>query len=217
MSIKVLLADDHQMMRDGLRAIIEQVANVEIIGEAADGREAVILSGQLGPDIIVMDISMPGLNGIEATRRITTEYPDVKVIALSMHSDKRYALEMLDAGASGYVLKGAASEELVRALEAVTDGKSFLSPEITGIVMGNYVRRNLPGGRSPTTSLGPREREVLQLLSEGKTSTLIADSLHISSKTVDTHRRNIMHKLDIHSIAGLTRYAIREGLTSLES
>ena len=217
MSIKVLLADDHQMMRDGLRAIFEQVPCVEIIGEAADGREAVILSGQLGPDVIVMDISMPGLNGIEATRRITTEYPDIKVIALSMHSDKRYALEMLDAGASGYVLKGAASEELVRALEAVTDGKSYLSPEITGIVMGSYVRRNLPAGRSPTTSLGPREREVLQLLSEGKTSTQIADSLHISSKTVDTHRRNIMQKLDIHSIAGLTRYAIREGLTSLDS
>jgi len=216
MSIRILVADDHRMLRDGLRSILKKYPHMEVVGEAADGRTAVQLADQLTPDVVVMDISMRDMNGIEATRKIKAASPQVKVIALSMHSDKRYALEMLEAGASGYVLKGAASSELVQAIELAIEGKQYLSPEITGMVVSSYVGRQFPTDGSACALLSVREREVLQLLAEGKTSKQIAAALHMSDRTADTHRRNIMKRLDLHSIAELTKFAVREGLTPLE-
>ncbi len=213
--MKVLLVDDHRMVRDGLRAILSTRPGIEIVGDADNGRAAVIAVQKLEPDIVVMDVGMADLNGIEATRRIKDAAPRVQIVALSTHSDKRYVLGMIDAGASGYVLKEAASDDLVLALKSVSAGKKYLSPEITGVVLEHYKDRGqLPG--SAYDVLGDREREVLQLLAEGKTSKAIAKELHLSAKTVETHRRNIMRKLDLHSVAELTKYAVREGLTSLE-
>ncbi len=217
MTTRVLLVDDHQMMRDGLRSVLENEAEVDVVGEAGNGRDALELFIRLHPDVVVMDIGMPELNGIEATRRILAENPRAKVIALSTHSDKRYVLEMLEAGAKGYVLKEAASHELLRALHAVMAGKNFLSPDITGAVVEGMMNRDDPRPASTAYSaLTTREREILQLLAEGKTSGGIAQALHISAQTVETHRRNIMRKLDLHNVAELTRYAIKEGLTGLE-
>ena len=215
--ITILLVDDHQMLRDGLRSVLEKQTHMTVVGEADNGRTAVELAEQLVPDVVIMDIGMPHLNGIDATRQLTAGRSQVKVIALSMHSDKRYALKMLEAGARGYVLKGAAIGELVRAIETVSAGKNYLSPEIAGIVVESYVDRDYPSDGSVASVLGRREREVLQLLAEGKTSKQIAASLHISVKTAETHRRNLMKKLDIHTIADLTKFAVREGLTPLES
>ena len=216
MSIRILLADDHRMLRDGLRSILDQDSDAEVVAEADDGRIAVQLCAELKPDIVVMDIGMPALNGIEATRQISSEHPEVKVIALSMHCDRRYALQMLDAGASGYVLKQAACGELLRAIRIVSEGQYYLSPQITGIVIESYVGRLPVKGASKVAALSSREREVLQLLAEGKTSRQIATALHMSGKTADTHRRNIMRRLDLHTIADLTKFAVREGLTALE-
>ncbi len=216
MSIRILIADDHQMLREGLRAILEKDENLEIVGEASDGRTAVEMARRLLPDVVAMDISMPDLNGVEATRQIKAEDPAVKVIALSRHSDKRYVHRMLAAGASGYVLKSGAYDELRRAVEAVSKGDNYLSARITGLVIDAHVRAVAEPHSSGWATLGPREREIVQLLAEGKTSPQIARGLHISTRTVESHRRNIMKKLDVHSIAELTKYAIREGLTSVE-
>lgn len=216
MSIKVLLADDHQMLRDGLRFILALEDDVEIVGEVADGRSAVAMARTLAPDVVVMDIGMPDLNGVEATRQIKAENAKVRVIALSMHSDRRYVMRMLEAGASAYVLKAAAYDELRSALRAVSRGKSFLSPDITGVVIDEHIRPPSEAGTSTYTTLGPREREIVQLLAEGHSSPEIARQLHISVRTVETHRRNIMSKLGVHNVAELTKYAIREGLTSLD-
>ncbi len=214
MKIRIILADDHHIMRDGLRAILERHENIEVVGEAGNGRTVVDLAARLAPDVVVMDIGMPDLNGVEATRRITNSAPDVKVIALSTYSDKQFILEMLDAGASGYMIKSTASDELLRAIQAVHGNKTYLSPDVAGAVVSTYLDRQ--GSVQPPVGgvLGPREREVLQLLAEGRTSRQIAQCLDISVNTVDAHRRNIMHKLDMHSIAELTKYAVREGLTS---
>jgi two-component system NarL family response regulator len=214
MSIRILLADDHRMLREALRTILESEEGFEVVGEAQDGRTAVEMTRTLTPDVIIMDIGMPDLNGVEATRQIKSDTPSTKVIALSMHSDRHYVLGMLKAGASGYVLKAAAYDELRRAVQVVCGGKNYLSPDITGVV----VDAHLQGSFQPSTSaaLGPREREIVQLLAEGHTSPQIAERLHISTSTVETHRRNIMKKLNLHSVAELTKYAIREGLTSLE-
>ena len=212
----VILADDHKMLRNGLRFLFEQQEEFEVVGEAGDGRSAVRMVLDLEPDVLVMDIAMPDLNGIEATRQIKAVAPQVKVIALSMHADRRFVEGMLGAGASGYVLKSSASEELVSAIREVTSGRVYTSPKITHVVMEGYVRKLTqpePGEPSPIT---PREREVLQLLAEGKATKEIASHLHLSVNTVDTHRRHIMEKLDLHSVAELTKYAIREGLTSLD-
>jgi len=216
MSIRTLLVDDHQMMRDGLRAILDKEPDVEVVGVADNGRTAFEKVQELFPAVVVMDIGMPGLNGIEATRKIKLACPTVKVIALSTYSDKRYVVEMLDAGASGYVLKIAASDDLLQAIRAVSDGKHYLSPDITGIVLDRYTRHLFPVVHSAQTVLSPREREVLQLLAEGKSSKQVAARLHMSIKTADTHRRNIMAKLDLHTVAELTKYAVREGLTSVD-
>ncbi|MBK7878265.1 MAG: response regulator transcription factor [Planctomycetes bacterium] len=216
MSIRVLLVDDHMMMRDGLRALIAGQPDIEVVGEASDGRVALDLVRTLHPDVVVMDVGMAELNGVEATRRIRTEFERVKVVALSTHTDKRYVHHMLEAGACGYVLKIAAHDELLRAVRAASVGRTYLSPEIAGSVVERSTSKSQPGEPTAYSSLGPREREVLQLVAEGRTSGETAKAMHISIKTVETHRRNITHKLGLHGTAELTKYAIREGLTSLE-
>lgn len=216
MSIKVLVADDHKVVREGLRTLIEKQPGMEVIAEAENGRIALKLIKKLSPDIAIMDIAMPDLNGIEATRQIVAEAPSTKVIALSMHSDRQFVTRMMSAGASGYLLKDCAFEEVARAIRSVMARQTYLSPEIVSIVVKAFLRRSEPSD-SMLSVISPREREVLQLIAEGKTTKQIALRLHISAKTVDTHRRNIMDKLDIHSIAELTKYAIREGLTFLET
>ncbi|MBN1475196.1 response regulator transcription factor [Candidatus Sumerlaeota bacterium] len=216
MRARVILADDHQMMREGLRTVLEQQSGVEVVGEADDGRGALRMVEELAPHVVVMDVGMPELNGIEATRQITSKHPAVKVVALSIHCDRRYVLEMLEAGASAYVVKEAAASDLIDAIHAVMRNRKYLSPQITDVVVDSYVEMRIPIETAASTALGPREREVLQLLAEGHTSSAIASKLHISVSTVETHRRNIMRKLDLHSVAELTKYAIREGLTTPE-
>ncbi len=216
MNIRVLLVDDHKMMRDGLRALFEDVPDIEVVGEACDGRTALDLVRTLSPDVVVMDVGMPELNGVETTRRIRTEHPSVKVIALSTHTDARYVHHMLEAGACGYVLKISAHEELLRALRAARRGLTYLSTEIAGLVVHRSTHAHTTAEVSAYTSLGAREREVLQLVAEGKTSSETAQQLHISIKTVESHRRNIAQKLGLHGTAELTKYAVREGLTSLD-
>ncbi|MDX1777715.1 MAG: response regulator transcription factor [Thermodesulfobacteriota bacterium] len=215
MAIKIILADDHRIIREGLRALLEKEPGVEVIAEAADGRTTVKLCRELVPDVVIMDITMPDLNGIEATHQILSEMPDIKVIALSMHSDKRFVSEMLNAGALAYLLKDAAFEELSDALRAVNSNQLYLSAHLEGLkdYLGR-VRTTQVFDSSPT--LTTREREVLQLLAEGKTTHQIASSLCLSGKTVAAHRTQIMNKLGLKSIAELTKYAIREGLTALE-
>jgi DNA-binding NarL/FixJ family response regulator len=217
MSIRIIIADDHKIVRDGLRALLEKEPEMEVIAEAEDGRMAVRIARQVAPDVVIMDIGMPDLNGIDATRQIVEEVPGVKVIALSMHSDRRFVAQMFKAGASAYLLKDCAFEELSRAVKAVLANQTYLSPEITGPVMEDYVRHLAKAEVSGFSILTPREREIIQLLAEGKTSRHIASSLHVSIKTVETHRQQIMNKLNVHSVADLIKYAIREGLTSLES
>jgi DNA-binding NarL/FixJ family response regulator len=217
MSVSILLVDDHRMMREGLRLLLDQESEFRVVGEAADGRMAVELARQLQPDVVIMDIGMPDLNGIEATRKMRDASGSSRIIALSTYSDKRYVLGMLGAGASGYVLKSAAAEELVRAIQQVMCGEKYLSPDLTGTVVGEYLERMVSPKATQGQLLGPREREVLQMLAEGKTSKEIAAQLFIAVKTVDMHRQNIMNKLDLHSVAELTKYAIREGMTRLEA
>ncbi len=216
MSIRVLLIDDHKMMREGLRAMLAEEPEIDIVGEAAEGRTGLDLVGTLSPDVVVMDIGMPDLNGIEATRRIRNEYPNVKVVALSTHADKHYVHYMLKAGASAYVLKMSAFNELVQAVRAARFGQTFLSPEIAGAVIARAMQTPKQAEVSVYSSLTSREREVLQLVAEGRASTEIATEMHISIKTVETHRRNLAHKLGLRGTAELTKYAIREGLTSLD-
>jgi two-component system NarL family response regulator len=216
-TIRLLLVDDHELMRQGLRAILDREDDVEVIGEATNGRMAVDLARQLAPDIVVMDVAMKDMNGIEATRQIRAECPSVKVMALSSHSDSRYVNAILEAGACGYVLKANAFDDLRRALEAARQGKSYLCPDVTQSVIGGSSRGPDSPASSAGTSLSPREREVLQLLAEGQSSPEIGKRLFVATTTVETHRRNIMRKLDIHSVADLTKYAIREGLTSVDS
>ena len=218
MSLKVILADDHKIVRDGLRSLLNKPPDLEVIADAEDGRTTVNLAKKLSPDVVVMDITMPEMNGIEATRQILSENPHTKVIGLSMHSDLRFVVEMLKAGASGYLLKECAFEELVNAIHAVMKGQIYLCPPIAKTVTEDYLHRLIPTNASSVyTILTPREREVLQLLSEGKSTKQMAYILGVSGKTVETHVQNVMKKLSLHSLAELTKYAIREGLTSLES
>ncbi|MBN1257327.1 MAG: response regulator transcription factor [Planctomycetes bacterium] len=214
MTIRIILADDHKILRDGLSLMIESEGDMEIIGQAENGYEAVRLAKELSPDLVIMDIEMPELNGIEATRQIVKEHPKVKVIALSMHANKKLIREMFAAGAKGYLLKDCEYEELLNAVRIVTAGKTYLTPAITGLVVDNYMLGADAEKDSPYTILSDREREVLQLLTEGKTTKQIAMMLHISPKTVEGHRTRIMNKLNIDTIANLTKYAIQEGLTS---
>ena len=216
MSVRIILADDHKIMREGLRALLAKQKEIEVIAEADSGRGVIELCSQLHPDVVVIDISMPDLNGIDAARQITRDAPDIKVIALSMHSDKKYVKEMLSAGASGYLLKDAAFEELGMAIATVLKNKTYLSPQITDTVVKDYVNENVPQNSIASTALSAREREVLQLIAEGKSTRDIAAKLYVSVKTVETHRKQILDKLGLNSIAELTKYAIREGLTSVE-
>ena len=217
MSIRVLIADDHKIMLAGLRSLLEKQTDFEVVGEADNGRKAVQMAQEKTPDVVVMDVSMPDLNGIEATKQIIESLPDTRVIALSMHSDKRFVMGMLRAGASGYLLKDCASQELANAILQVAGGKKYLSPEITGVVIDDFLQgASSKEVASATSKLSPREREVLQLIAEGWSTKQIASHLYVSIKTIETHRRQIMKKLDLHNIADLTKYAIREGLTSIE-
>lgn len=215
--MKILLVDDHKIIRDGLRAILDKHQDMVVVGEAANGHEAIALVEQLSPGVVIIDVTMPELNGIDATRRITSAHPEVKVIGLSMNLDRRYVLAMLAAGAVGYLLKNAAAEELIRAIHAVSAGQTYLCPEVSGVVVERLLRRDSPAEPVTAPVLSPREREVLQLLAEGRTSKDIGQQLHIAVATVETHRRQIMGKLNLRTVAELTKYAVREGLTPLES
>jgi DNA-binding NarL/FixJ family response regulator len=219
MSIRILLVDDHQMIRQGLRALLLKETAMTVVGEAQDGRTAVKLAAELSPDVVVMDLRMPDLNGIDATRQLIAQQPSVKVIGLSSSNEERLAGEMLRAGASGYILKDSAFEELATAIRTVMHNDVYLSPTVASVVVGDYVRGGATGDgedrSSVFTVLSSREREVLQLTAEGKAIKEVAACLHVSIKTVETHRRNIMEKLDVHSVAELTKYAIRAGITSL--
>jgi two-component system response regulator NreC len=217
MSIRILLADDHRIMREGLRSILEKEAGMEVVAEAADGRSTVELARELSPDVVIMDISMGGLNGIDATRQITAGNDDVKVLALTMHSDEQFVAQMLAAGASGYLLKDCAAEELSRAVRAIAADAIYLSPRISGVLVNDYVSRLSRGDKSPSSALEVEERRIVKLVAEGKTSREIASCLQMSVRTVEACRRQIMAKLDIHTTAELTKYAVRQGLTGLES
>lgn len=208
---RVLLADDHQMFRDALRSLLEKNPNLDVVAETGDGLEVVELAKASSPDIVCMDIGMPGMNGIEATRRLSAACPGIKVIAVSAFAERRYALDMFDAGAVGYVTKSEAGDELLRAINAVQKNLKYLCPAVASVVAGV-----LSGQRDAKTAqasqLGARERQVLQLVAEGHTSQQIAHQLYIAPSTVEVHRRNIMRKLNLHSVAELTRYAINNGL-----
>lgn len=219
MTVRILIADDHTIVLDGLKALLDAQPGMEIVAQASNGREAVKLALQRKPDIIIMDVAMPDLNGLEAMRQILAETPQIRVIALSMHSDRRYVTGMLSGGASGYILKHCAFEELARAVQTVLAGQVYLSPSIAGIVVKELAQPRPTGRHQPPAalqSLTSREREVLQLISEGHSARAIAGRLHLSVKTVETHRRQLMDKLNLRSVAELTKFAIREGLTSLE-
>jgi len=215
--ITVFLADDHAVVRDGLRALLEAQPDISVIGDAANGREAVHLAEQLCPYVVIMDIAMPDLNGIEATQQIREVYPSAQVIILSMHSTTEHIFRALQAGAHGYLLKESAGIEVVNAVRAVHAGHRYLSQKISDRLIDDYVRqRQAAEAKGPLGRLSPREREVLQLAVEGKSNVEIAGVLSLSLKTIETYRSRLMHKLDISDLPGLVRFAIQHGLTSLE-
>jgi DNA-binding NarL/FixJ family response regulator len=211
----VLLVDDHQITRQGIRSLLEECSDIAVIAEAGGGAEAVELARKHFPDVVVMDAAMPDMNGIEATRQITAEHPEIKVVALSMHAESQYVLKMLQAGASGYLLKDCAQEDLAQAIRAVHSQLTFFSPGIAHSVVQDYLQQASQQDLD-ADELTPREREVLMLLAEGLQTKQIASRCKISVKTVESHRQHIMEKLDLHSVAKLTKYAIRKGLTGLE-
>jgi DNA-binding NarL/FixJ family response regulator len=214
-SIRLLVVDDHHLVRGALVGLLATVPEIEVVAEAATGREALEMVRRHHPQIVLMDIEMPDLNGIEATKQIMELQPRTRVIALSVHSASHYVCQMLDAGASGFLTKSASPEELDQAIKAVSTGNKYLSPEIASSMVGAWVSGN-NGAADKPAQLHPRERQVLQLLAEGNTSKQIAKTLSVSRKTVDAHRQNIMNKLKLHSVAELTKYAVRRGLTTLE-
>ena len=216
MSLKILIVDDHQIFREGLRALLEREPDMEVVADAADGAAAISLSREHHPDVIVMDITMPVMNGIEATRQILAESPGARIVALSMESDRRFVVEVLKSGAVGYVLKDAAVAELTTAIRTVAAGDPYLGPKITHLIIREFMQR-IPEESSLTFEvLSPREREVLQLIADGKNPKEIAFTFNVSLKTVENQRHSIMKKLNLYSIAELTKYAIREGLSSLK-
>ncbi|WP_457334842.1 response regulator [Rhizobacter sp. P5_C2] len=216
MGIRIVLADDHRIVRDGLCALLAREKDIELIGQADDGLGAVRLARELRPDIVVTDVSMPGLNGVEATRRIRADEPSVRVLCLSVHAESRMVLAVLEAGASGYVLKDCSYDELALAIRKAMADQIHLSAELVGLVVKEVRSRGQPQVAGGSAALTPREREMVQLLSEGLSTQQIADRLHVSIKTVATHREHVMQKLDISSLAELTRYALCEGLSSLD-
>lgn len=214
MTIRLVVVDDHKIVREGLRSLLEREPGIDVAAEADNGREAMKLVAELKPDVVLMDLSMPEMNGIEATRRIVEMPGGSRVLALSMHSDKRFVVEALAAGAKGYLLKDCASEELVGAIRTVAVGETYLSPRIAGLIVSDYLGKGA-SSPEPSTRLTTREREVLQLFAEGKSTKEVAFLLSVSVKTIETHRIQIMRKLNIRSLAELTKYAIREGITTL--
>ncbi len=217
MKVRMILADDHAMLREGLKALIVKEGDLVVVGEADNGKGTVELARETGAHVVVMDVAMPDLNGIEATRKIRKTNPRIKVVALSGHANREFVREMLKAGASAYVLKSRAYEELVRAVREVMKGKKYLSPDIARGVVDEYVEMSSSPRANPAfVVLTDREREALQLIAEGKSTKEVAGQLDVSVKTIETHRRNIMEKLNLHSVADLTKYAIREGITSVD-
>ena len=213
--LRILLADDHALFRAGMKALLNELPGVEICAEARDGRETLEQVEIHRPDVVLIDIAMAGMNGIEATSRIVRSHPQVKVVILSMHTTEAYVLEALRAGAVGYLIKDADTEELALAMKAVRRGETYLSPPVSRHVISEYVRRT-GGEANLIDTLSPRQREILQLIAEGNTTKDIANLLHLSIKTVDTHRTQLMDRLDIHEVAGLVRFAIRSGLATTD-
>ncbi len=216
MSIKILIADDHEIVREGLRTLFDQQSDMEVVAEANDGHKAVQLAHKLVPDVVIMDISMPRMNGMEATRRIVGKHPGIKIIALSKHREKRFVRDMIDAGASGYVHKTCGYTQLLKAIRAALAHQRYFCPAVSDVHFESEPAASRQGRKAAGSTLTAREREVLQLLAEGKTTREMAALLNVSVKTIETHRLQIMTKLDTRSIADLTKYAIREGITSLE-
>ncbi|HOK96561.1 MAG TPA: response regulator transcription factor [Anaerohalosphaeraceae bacterium] len=214
MVVRVVLVDDHEIMREGMSALLRKYSQFEVVGQASDGRQAVEVVLELKPDIVIMDVGMPNLNGIEATRRMLAQLPNLKVMALSTHSDGNIVAKMIKAGACGYMLKDSAFEELIEGLNTILEGKTFLCNKVSKVVFSEYVSMITNPNRTLDDGLSSREREVLQMVAEGHTTKEIAEALNLSTKTVDSHREHIMEKLGIRNVAGLTRYAIREGLTT---
>jgi two-component system response regulator NreC len=213
--IRVLLADDHKLIRAGLRLVVDQQPDLSVVGEADDGRQAVELAKSLKPDVVVMDIGMPNLNGIEAARQIREIRPDAAVVMLSMHSDEGYVLRALGAGARAYLLKDSATTDLVQAIHAVVEGKSFFSPAVSKVLLQDYMRKlRRSGAEDSYDLLSPREREVLQLVAEGKSNKEVASLLNLSVYTVETHRAKIMQKLNLKGVPELILYAVRKGIIS---
>ncbi len=211
--IRILLADDHAILREGIRALLEDYADLSVVGEADDGRKAVDLASQLEPDIVLMDIGMPVMSGLEATRQIKRDYPNIQVLVLTMHDSEEYVSQLLTAGASGYVLKYVASSELVQAIRAVAAGQNYVSPAVTRVLVESLItRRANPRSLDPFQTLTEREREVFQLAAEGNTNRQIADKLGVSVKTIKAHRANMMAKLDIHDRGELVKLAIQRGI-----
>jgi DNA-binding NarL/FixJ family response regulator len=215
MKTKILLVDDHKILRDGIRSLVKGYDDIDVIGEAPDGRTALQMVKELSPDRVIMDLSMPDMNGIDATRKIRNEHPDIKVIALSMHHDKQFVSEIFRAGASGYLIKDSAFDELDHAIRVVMSGKTYINPLIASIVVESLVSQSSTPSSQSFSLLTEREREVLQLIAEGRSTKQIAYDLSVSSKTVESHRRQVMGKLNIRSVAELTKFAIREGLTTI--
>jgi DNA-binding NarL/FixJ family response regulator len=214
-SIRVLLADDHKLIRAGLRLVVDQQPDLSVVGEADDGRQAVELAKSLKPNVVVMDIGMPNLNGIEAARQIGEMDPGAAVVMLSMHSDEGYVLRALSAGARAYLLKDSATTDLVQAIRAVVEGKSFFSPAVSKVLLQDYIRKlQRSGAEDSYDLLSPREREVLQLVAEGKSNKEVASLLHLSVYTVETHRAKIMQKLNLKGVPELILYAVRKGIIS---
>jgi two-component system response regulator NreC len=213
--IHILIADDHTLLRNGICAILKDEQDMLIVGEANDGREAVRLAGQLKPNVVLMDIAMPLLNGLEATRQIKREHPEINVLVLTMYDNEEYFRKMLEVGASGYIIKRAAATELVSAIRAVYNGEAVLSPAITRLLLEDYLNHDLRNEKDDPNALSSREREVLQLIAEGKTSREIAEILNLSVKTVQSHRTSLMQKLDLHDRGELIKYAIQKKIIEL--
>lgn len=216
MGVKVLLVDDHAIVRQGLKSLIAKESDLEVIAEAEDGLTAIEIYEQTNPDIVIMDISMPNLNGIEATRRIRSIDSKAKVITLSVHNTRRFVTEAIKAGSSGYISKECLFKELIEAISSVRENRNYISPSIASVLINDYIEQSSQDVESGISKLNSRERQVLQMLAEGKNTKEIAKILELSGKTIDAIRRHIMDKLDLHSLAELTKYAVNEGLTTLE-